>query len=292
MNWMKSQQKVGYLFILPSVLGVFTFFLFPLLFSFGLAFTDWTGPSGKGTEFIGFENFQRLMTDRVFFQALKNNFLYLLHVPISVILGFLVAVVLNKSVYLKNALRATFFLPYLISSIAIGFVWMLLFHPSSGPINLFLMNLGIDNPPGWLSSTTSSIYAIIIMSAWQIMGFNIIIYLAALQDVPKELEEAAEIDGAKRWQIIRYVVFPYVSPITFFLFIIGTINAFKSFGLIQAVTGGGPANSTNILPLYVYQTAFRYYELGYASTIAIVLFLVIFLITVIQWVGQKKWVHY
>jgi multiple sugar transport system permease protein len=289
---MKKQQLTGYLFILPSLIGVSIFFIFPLLFSFGLSFTDWKGPGGNGTQFIGLENFERLLSDKTFFEALGNNFVYLLHVPIAVILGFIIAVILNKSVYLKSALRAVFFLPYLISSIAIGFVWMLLFHPSEGPVNLFLMFLGIDSPPGWLSSTETSMYAIIIMSAWQILGFNIIIYLAALQDVPKELEEACRIDGAKRWQITRYVIFPYVSPITLFLVIIGIINAFKNFGLIQAVSGGGPANSTNVLALYVYQTAFRYYELGYASAIAIVLFLVIFLITIFQWYGQKKWVHY
>ncbi|MFB4162472.1 carbohydrate ABC transporter permease [Alteribacillus sp. JSM 102045] len=289
---MKKQKLIGYLFILPSLTGVTIFFLFPLLFSLALSFTNWTGPSGQGTEFIGIQNFQRLIGDSVFYQAFGNNLLYLLHVPISVILGFIIAVFLNRSVYLKNLLRAVFFLPYLISPIAIGFVWMLLFNPSEGPINVLLMNLGVDNPPGWLASSSSSMYAIIIMSAWQIMGFNIIIYLAALQDVPRELEEAAKMDGAKRWQITKNVIFPYVSPITLFLLIIGIANAFKNFGLIQAVTGGGPANSTNILPLYVYQTAFRYYELGYASTIAIVLFLVIFSITLLQWFGQKKWVHY
>ncbi|WP_158738250.1 carbohydrate ABC transporter permease [Alteribacillus sp. YIM 98480] len=292
LNWMKKQKLIGYLFILPSLIGVTIFFLFPLLFSFVLSFTNWTGPSGQGTEFVGLQNFQRLVGDSVFHQAFGNNFLYLLHVPISVIFGFIVAVFLNRSVYLKNLLRAVFFLPYLISPIAIGFVWMLLFNPTEGPINVLLMNLGIDNPPGWLASSGSSMYAIIVMSAWQIMGFNIIIYLAALQDVPRELEEAAKMDGAKRWQITKNVIFPFVSPITLFLLIIGIANAFKNFGLIQAVTGGGPANSTNILPLYVYQTAFRYYELGYASTIAIVLFIVIFAITLLQWFGQKKWVHY
>ncbi|TMW72533.1 carbohydrate ABC transporter permease [Alteribacter natronophilus] len=289
---MKRQQMIGYLFILPSIIGVSIFFLFPLLFSLVLSFTNWSGPSGRGTEFIGMENFQRILGDEVFRQAFFNNFLYLIHVPIAVFLGFLVAVFLNRSVYMKNALRAVFFLPYLISPIAIGFVWMLLFHPSEGPINVMLMSLGVDNPPGWLSSTGSSMYAIIIMSAWQIMGFNIIIYLAALQGVPRELEEACSMDGAKKWQITRYVTFPFVSPITLFLLIIGVANAFKNFGLIQAVTGGGPGNSTTILPLYVYQTAFRYYELGYASTIAIILFLVIFAITLLQWLGQKKWVHY
>ncbi|WP_261177019.1 carbohydrate ABC transporter permease [Anaerobacillus sp. CMMVII] len=169
---------------------------------------------------------------------------------------------------------------------------MLLFHPTQGPINEILKLIGILNPPGWLSSTSSSMYAINIMSIWQILGFNIIIYLAALQDVPEELEEAAKMDGAKRWQITRHVIFPLVSPITLFLLIIGMINTFKNFGLIQAVTGGGPGDSTTVLALYVYQTAFRYYELGYASAIAVILFLVILVITLVQWYGQKKWVHH
>ena len=134
--------------------------------------------------------------------------------------------------------------------------------------------------------------AIIIISTWHSLGFNMIIFLAVLQDVPRELKEAAAIDGASSWQITRHVTLPFISPITFFLLVIGTMNAFKSFGLIQAVTGGGPANSTLTLPLYAYRTAFRYYELGYASTIAIILFLIIFAFTVVQWYGQKKWVHY
>lgn len=292
MSWLKKQRMVGYLFILPSLLGVTIFFLIPLIFSFGLAFTDWVGPSGKGTEFIGLANFYRLFNDDIFYLALKNNLIYIFNVPISVFLGFFIAVILNKHVFMKNTLRAIFFLPYLVSSIAIGFVWMLLFHPTDGPINQFLLNIGFENVPGWLSTTRYSMPAIMIISIWQQLGFNVIIYLAALQDVPKELEEAAMVDGANRWQVIRNVTLPSVSPITFFLLVVGILNAFKSFGLIQAVTEGGPANSTLILPLYVYQTAFRYYEMGYASSIAVMLFIIIFIITAIQWYGQKKWVHY
>ncbi len=292
MSWMKRQRLIGYLFVLPSVLGVTVFFLIPLLFSFGLAFTNWLGPAGRGLRFVGLANFQRLFTDEIFLKAVGNNIIYLLHVPLAVVLGFLAASALNQKIYLRNPLRAAFFLPYLISAIAIGFSWMLLFHPSQGPINQFLINLGISHPPGWLASTSSAMFAIIIISTWQSLGFNMIIFLAVLQDVPRELKEAAAIDGAAGWQITRHVTLPFISPITFFLLVIGTMNAFKSFGLIQAVTGGGPANSTLTLPLYVYRTAFRYYELGYASTIAIVLFLIIFVFTVVQWYGQKKWVHY
>ncbi|MGI6673959.1 MAG: carbohydrate ABC transporter permease [Limnochordia bacterium] len=289
---MKRQRLIGYLFVLPSVLGVTVFFLLPLLFSFGLAFTNWLGPAGRGLKFTGLANFQRLFSDEIFLKALGSNILYLLHVPMSVALGFLAASALNQKVYARNALRASFFLPYLISAIAIGFSWMLLFHPTQGPINHLLRSIGVAKPPNWLASTSSAMSAIIIISTWHSLGFNMIIFLAVLQDVPRELKEAAAIDGASSWQITRHVTLPFISPITFFLLVIGTMNAFKSFGLIQAVTGGGPANSTLTLPLYVYRTAFRYYELGYASTIAIVLFLIIFAFTVVQWYGQKKWVHY
>jgi len=289
---MKRQRLIGYLFVLPSVLGVTVFFLLPLLFSFGLAFTNWLGPAGRGLKFTGLANFQRLFSDEIFLKALGNNILYLLHVPMSVALGFLAASALNQKVYARNALRASFFLPYLISAIAIGFSWMLLFHPTQGPINHLLRSIGVAKPPNWLASTSSAMSAIIIISTWHSLGFNMIIFLAVLQDVPRELKEAAAIDGASSWQITRHVTLPFISPITFFLLVIGTMNAFKSFGLIQAVTGGGPANSTLTLPLYVYRTAFRYYELGYASTIAIILFLIIFAFTVVQWYGQKKWVHY
>lgn len=292
MSWMKRQRLIGYLFVLPSVLGVTVFFLLPLLFSFGLAFTNWLGPAGRGLKFTGLANFQRLFSDEIFLKALGSNILYLLHVPMSVALGFLAASALNQKVYARNALRASFFLPYLISAIAIGFSWMLLFHPTQGPINHLLRSIGVAKPPNWLASTSSAMSAIIIISTWHSLGFNMIIFLAVLQDVPRELKEAAAIDGASSWQITRHVTLPFISPITFFLLVIGTMNAFKSFGLIQAVTGGGPANSTLTLPLYVYRTAFRYYELGYASTIAIVLFLIIFAFTVVQWYGQKKWVHY
>lgn len=292
LKWMKRQQLVGYLFVLPSIVGVTVFFLIPLIFSFGLAFTNWLGPTGRNLQFVGLANFKRLLSDEIFWMALRNNILYLLYVPLSVALGFLVASALNRRIFFRNGLRASFFLPYLISAVAIGFSWMLLFHPTQGPINHLLINLGVTNPPLWLASTKYAMPAIIVISTWQSMGFNMIIFLAVLQEVPRHLKEAAQIDGAKGWQVIRYITLPYISPITFFLLIIGTMNAFKSFGMIQAVTGGGPANSTLILPLYVYRTAFRYYEMGYASAIALTLFVIIFVFTVLQWYGQRRWVHY
>jgi len=290
-SWMQKQQWMGYLFIAPNMLGVFFFFVLPALFSFVLMFTDYRFMR-PDVNFIGLENFRRLLKDPIFYESLKNTAIFLASVPVSILLAFFVAVILNRSVYFKNLLRALFFLPYVTSGVAIAFVWMLLFQPSVGPINAMLRFIGIDNPPGWLSTTSSAMYAIDIIWIWFMLGYNMIIYLAALQEISPELMEAAKIDGARSWQTVRHVIWPLVSPTTFLLLVTGLIMTMKTFGIIQAITQGGPGNSTTILSLFVYQNAFRYYEMGYASAISWVLFMIILVITLIQWVGQKKWVHY
>jgi len=290
-SWMQKQQWMGYLFIAPNMLGVFFFFVLPTLFSFVLMFTDYRFMR-PDVNFVGLENFRRLFKDPIFYESLKNTAIFLASVPVSILLAFFVAVILNRSVYLKNLLRALFFLPYVTSGVAIAFVWMLLFQPSVGPINAMLRFIGIDNPPGWLSTTSSAMYAIDIIWIWFMLGYNMIIYLAALQEISTELMEAAKIDGARSWQTVRHVIWPLVSPTTFLLLVTGLIMTMKTFGIIQAITQGGPGNSTTILSLFVYQNAFRYYEMGYASAISWVLFMIILVITLIQWVGQKKWVHY
>lgn len=290
-NWMKRQRMLGYIFVGPNMLGVLLFFLIPAIYSFGLMFTDYKFMNPDMT-FIGLDNIKRLMKDPLFFLSLRNTLIFLLAVPVSIVLGFIVAVILNQKIYLKKLLRGLYFMPYITSGVAVAFVWMLLFQPNQGPINGFLRSIGVDNPPGWLSTTTSSMYAIDIIWIWFMLGYNMIIYLAALQEVSSELLEAAKIDGARPLQILRRIIWPLVSPTTFLLLITGLIMAIKTFGIIQATTQGGPGNSTTILSLYVYQNAFRYYDLGYAATVSWALFAIILLITVLQWVGQKRWVHY
>lgn len=291
MNWAKKQRRLGYLFILPNMLGVILFFVIPAIFSLGIMFTNYKYTS-PDIEWIGFDNFNRLFHDPVFYVSLKKTALFLAAVPVSIGLAFLVALVLNRSVYVKSLLRAMFFMPYITSGVAVAFVWMLLFQPSKGPINSFLRSIGIDNPPGWMSTTTSSMYAIDIIWIWFLLGYNMIIYLAAFQEIPQEQLEAAKIDGASSWTTVWKIIFPLVSPSTFLLMITGLITSMKTFGMIEAVTQGGPGGSTTILSLFIYHNAFRYYEMGYASAISWVLFAIIFLITMIQWVGQKRWVHY
>ncbi|MDQ1912557.1 sugar ABC transporter permease [Paenibacillus sp. GD4] len=290
-NWMKRQQMMGYLFIGPNMLGVLLFYIVPAITSFFLMFTNYQFMNPK-FEFVGLANVKRLLQDELFYLSMKNTAIFLLSVPVSIGLAFLVAVVLNRSVYLVKLLRALYFMPYITSGVAVAFVWMLLFHAKLGPINGFLREIGIANPPGWLSSTETSMYAIDIIWIWFMLGYNMIIYLAALQEISTEQLEAAKMDGAKPWQIVRSIVWPLVSPTTFLLLITGLIMSVKTFGIIQAITQGGPGNSTTVLSLFVYQNAFRYYEMGYASTISWALFLVILLITLFQWWGQKRWVHY
>ncbi len=286
-----KQNLAGYLFIAPNMLGVILFFIIPAIFSFGLIFTNYQF-SNPNFHFTGLDNFRRLFQDELFYIALKNTGLFLLAVPVSIMLSFFVALILNKQVYAKGLLRAMYFLPYITSGVAVAFVWMLLFQPTNGPINGMLRSMGMDNPPGWLSTTETSMLAIDIIWIWFMLGYNMIIYLAALQEISPELLEAATVDGASPWRKIRSIIFPLVSPTTFLLLITGLIMTMKTFGLIQAITQGGPGNSTTILSLFIYKTAFGYYEMGYASTISWVLFLIISAFTFIQWFGQKKWVHY
>lgn len=290
-NWMKRQQLLGYLFIGPNMIGVLLFFIIPAIASFFLMFTDYRFMS-TSINFVGLGNIERLLSDKVFFISIKNTVIFLMSVPVSIGLAFIVAVILNQNVYLKKTLRALYFMPYITSGVAIAFVWMLLFNPTQGPINAILRGIGIDSPPGWLATTSTSMYAIDIIWIWFMLGYNMIIYLAALQEVSPELLEAARIDGASRWHMIRKIMLPLVSPTTFMLLVTGLIMTMKTFGIIQAITQGGPGDSTTILSLYVYQNAFRYYDMSYASTISWALFLIIMFITLLQWWGQKRWVHY
>ncbi|MBE1445124.1 carbohydrate ABC transporter permease [Paenibacillus sp. OAS669] len=290
-SWMKRQRNIGMLFIAPNMLGVLAFYILPALFSLGLVFTDWKF-GNPVFHFIGLDNVKRLLHDELFYIALKNTAIFLLSVPVSMLLGFIVAIILNNMVYMKGLLRAMYFMPYITSGVAIGFVWMLLFHPTQGPINQFLTKIGIQHPPQWFGSMETSMYAMDVIWIWFLLGYNMIIYLAALQEISGDLLEAARIDGAHSWMIIRRIVFPLVSPTTFLLLITGLIMTIKTFGIIEATTQGGPGNSTTILSLFVYKTAFSYYEMGYASAISWALFLIILFITLIQWYGQKKWVHY
>ncbi|MNI09949.1 Lactose transport system permease protein LacF [compost metagenome] len=198
---------------------------------------------------------------------------------------------LNKGVVAVKWFRTAIFLPHITATIAVAVVWQLLYNPTMGPINGILKSLGIDQPPLWLASTTWALPSVIIVSIWHSVGYYMVLYLAGLQGIPKDLYEAASLDGAGKTSQFKNITLPMLSPVIFFTVIIGIINSFKVFDLIYVLTKGGPGRSTHVLVYDIYYTAFQRYEYGYASAMAYILFAIILVITLIQFRGQKKWVN-
>jgi multiple sugar transport system permease protein len=289
----KSENLAGILFVSPMLIGVSVLVLLPIFATFALSFADWSFITPLSQlKWVGFDNFTRLFEDTVFIKSLRNNAIFVLTVPICMAISLLIAVTIDRNVYLKGFFKVAFFMPYISSVVAIAVVWQVLFHPSQGPINQVLMSLGIENPPLWIADPNFALISIMIIQIWISIGFNMIIYLAGLQSIPRDLYEAADIDGANAWVKFRHITLPMISPTSFFLFITGIISTFKVFDLIAVLTKGGPMNSTSMIVWNLYDTAFVNLKIGYASAMAVVLFIVVFGITVFQWIGQKKWVNY
>lgn len=288
-----KDNLAGYLFVAPMLIGSTVLIIYPIIASFILSLTDWNFVSGlEGANFVGFSNFVTLFHDPVFLKGLVNNFLLLMVVPIGLFVSLVLAVIINKSVYFKDSFKAIYFMPYISSTVAIALVFQVLFHPTDGPINQILSSFGIENVPGWIADTHWALPSVMLIIIWTQIGFQMILYIAALQNIPPQLYEAADVDGASTWYKFKNITIPLVTPTTFLLLIQGIVHTFKVFDLIKVLTDGGPANSSTIPVLYLYQQAFEELKTGYASAIAVILFLILVLITVIQWIGQKKWVNY
>ncbi|WHY18119.1 sugar ABC transporter permease [Paenibacillus sp. G2S3] len=283
----------GYLFVAPLMLGLVILTLIPVLGSLLLSFTNWNFVAGLGgIKFAGMDNFIRLFHDDAFMKSLLNNLLFIITVPVTIIVALLLAILIDKQVFLKDLFKVIYFLPYISSVVAIAMVWQVMFHPSLGPVNQFLMSLGWSNPPKWLADIHYALPSLMLIQIWIQLGYNIIIFIAGLQSIPKDLYEAADIDGANSWRKFRNITVPCISPTTFFLLVTGVIGSFKIFDLIQVLTQGGPANSTTVIVYELYDTAFNQLKTGYASSMALVLFLICLIITALQMLAQKKWVNY
>lgn len=293
---LSSKQKkklrsnlVGYSFIIPNLIGYSVFVFAPVCFSFVLSFMKWDG-SQAPMEFVGLANFTQIFGDRLFRGAFSHTVVYaLMTVLPTLILSMLLAVLLNSKIKGMSFYRTAFFFPYIASIVAVGAVWNMLFQPDFGPINEFLKFIGIANPPRWVVDTDWAMAAIAIVTVWKYMGYYMIVYLAALQGISNSLYEAAGIDGANGWQKLRYITIPMLTPTTFFVLIMLTIQCFKVFDLVYVMTGGGPGNATQTLVNYIYDKAFTSWQFGPASAGAIVLFAVVLVITLIQFSGEKKW---
>ncbi|WP_309119772.1 sugar ABC transporter permease [Paenibacillus sp.] len=289
----RMESLAGFLFVSPMLLGVTVMVLLPILAALYLSFTEWSMITGiEGIKWIGMENFDKLFHDTKFLKGLRNNAIFLLTVPVYLAISLILAVLINKFVYMKGFFKVIYFLPYISSVVAVATVWRVLFHPSMGPVNQFLMSVGIDNPPKWIADPQFALVSVMMISVWISIGYNMIVYMAGLQSIPRDLYEAADIDGANGFVRFFRITLPMLSPTTFFLLITGIIYTFKVFDIIAVLTAGGPAGSTNVIVYYLYETAFVNLKIGYASSQAIFLFLCVLVITFVQWVGQKKWVNY
>lgn len=279
----------GYAFILPNLIGYTIFVFIPVIFSFILSVMSWDG-SQRPMEFVGLANFVKIFGDRIFRGTLLHTISYaLMTVPPTLILALLLAVLLNSKIKGVAIFRTAFYFPYIASIVAVGAVWNMLFQPDIGPVNEILRSIGIQNPPRWVVDKDWAMVAVSIVSVWKYMGYYMIVYLAALQGISHSLYEAASIDGANGWQKLRYVTVPMLTPTTFFVLIMLTIQCFKVFDLVYVMTGGGPGNATKTLVNYIYERAFTSWEFGPASAGAIVLFAIVLVITLIQFNGEKKW---
>jgi multiple sugar transport system permease protein len=286
-----KKNLVAYSFILPNLLGFTIFTLAPMAFALVLAFMSWDG--AIPIQFVGLRNFQKMFHDETFKISTFNTLYYVVcTVPATMVCSLFLAVLLNRPLKGRNIFRAIYFFPYVASLVAVAVVWNMMFHPTMGPVNNLLRLLGVQNPPAWSASTTWAMPTVIMASIWKNMGYYMVIYLAALQGIPPELYEAAQIDGANTWQCFKKITLPLLTPATFFVTIMLTISSFKVFDLVYVMTGGGPGRATNVLVFTIYDSAFVSFEYGYSSAIAMVLFVIVLVITLLQFRMEKKWVSY
>lgn len=316
---MRSFYRFPLLFLLPSLAGFLAFNLGPILTSLLLSFVEYDGlrPLTLATireNWVAWENYRRLFSDPIFWKAFWNTLFYVgVAVPLEILLALLLALGLNRPWLGIRLLRTLYLLPTVTSVVAVGLLWRWVLNPTVGPVNLFLRwagekalalwgLVGADPPawavwlategPGWLSDPAWAMWGVILASVWAGVGLRMLIFLAGLQNINKEYLEAASLDGANSFQRFFFVTLPLLSPTVFLNTLLAMIGAFQVFGLVYTMTGGGPVDATNVLMLYLYRKAFGTFpfEMGYASALAWVLFLILFALTYLQWTLRKRWV--
>jgi multiple sugar transport system permease protein len=281
----------AYAFILPWILGFIIFTVGPMLASLYFSFTEYDIVSAP--KWIGLRNYINLTNDPLFWHSLGITIKYaVIALPLGLGVSYMIAVLLNQKIRGINLWRTIYFIPSVIAGVAVALLWSRIFDPQFGILNPFLERFGI-NGPGWLSDPQWAVPALVIMSLWSVGG-NVIIYLAGLQGVPTDLYDAAKVDGASTWQRFRYVTLPMTTPVIFYNLILGLIGTFQYFTEVYVLTNGtgAPARSTLFYNLYLYQNAFRYFHMGYASTMAWVLFIIVLGITLLIFRSSEAWVYY
>ncbi|WP_186328384.1 carbohydrate ABC transporter permease [Paenibacillus sp. 32O-W] len=280
---MKTSKAI-YLFLVPGMLLYLIFFIYPTLSGLYYSFTDWDGLSPE-YGFVGVDNYINMITnDLVFTRSLGNNLRFMFTVVIcQTMLSLLLAVLLVKNSKGSVFLRALYFFPAIIASISVAFIWSFMYDPTMGLINRALSAVGLDSlAMNWIGNMDIAIYSIAFVQVWAHTGQMMVVFIAGLQAIPEDLYEVARIEGAGRWQTFRKITWPLIAPSATIVVAYTTIQSFKAFDLIFAMTGGGPAYSTEILSTFLYHTAFQNYKFGYASAGSVIFMFIIALITLLQ----------
>ncbi|MCD6554307.1 MAG: sugar ABC transporter permease [Anaerolineae bacterium] len=297
-SWWKrwgEETFTAYLFLLPSFLVFAVFTFFPVIFSLVICFYRWNLPHQP--VYIGLDNFKWLFTDPIdapaFRQSVFNSFYYALGgIPLNMAISLLLALFLNRQLRGVELFRTAYFLPTITSTVAVSVVWMWIYHPADyGLLNSLLLKLGLS-PQSWLRDPHLAMPALIAMGIWKGMGYNVIIFLAGLQNIPSRLYEAAEIDGAGGWTKFWKITWPLLGPTTFYIMVISVINSLKAFAQMHVMTQGGPLGRTTTIVYYLYQQAFETFRMGKASAVAAVLFALLLVLTFIQFKVVGSRVHY
>jgi multiple sugar transport system permease protein len=287
----RSEALVAWAFLLPSLVLFTVFTALPVVSAFLISFTHWD--LFNPPRWAWLDNYFALWNDPIFRQVLGNTAYYvLLAVPLQMFLGLLCALGLNRRIPGQAVFRVIYFLPVVTSTIAAGLVWAWLFNSNFGLINMGLSLAGVTDLPKWLISSRWAMPAVVAVSVWQGLGYPMVLFLAGLQNIQQEIYEAAAIDGATGFRRFRHITLPLLSPMTFFVLVISIIGSFQVFELVFVMTKAGPANATNTLVYYIYQNGFLFYQMGYASAAAMVLFLIVLVATLVQYRLQDRWVHY
>lgn len=285
-----ESKYIGLAYVAPYIIGLLVFTAIPFGMSFYLSFTDYD--LLNASKWVGTKNYEKLFTrDRTFDKSLKVTLIYVFStVPIKLSFALFIAVILNYRLKAINLFRTAYYVPSILGgSIAIAVLWRYIFA-HSGLVNMGLVALGFE-PVNWFGDPENALFTITVLRCWQ-FGSAMVIFLAALQSVDKTLYEAAAIDGAGQWHMFRFITLPLITPVIFFNLIMQTVQAFQEFNGPYIITEGGPLKSTYLLPLYIYDKAFKSFDMGYASAIAWVLFTIIMVLTVIAFWSSKKWVYY
>ncbi len=284
-----KQEARGLAFVFPAFLFLAVFTLYPMINAIVNSFYNWN--LGGRKRFIGFYNYQKMFSADEIYLVLKNTLAYVVSIlPFTIIFGFLLAVLLRRKLRLNVVYRTLIFTPHIASMVGLSVVWLYIFNPQYGILNKVLASMGAS-PLRWVNDSSTALLSIVIVTIWRMLGYNVIVYLGAIQNIPQEVIEAAHIDGATGLRTVWNIMVPLVSPSTFLLLILNTISVMKLFTTIENMTGGGPGTATTNLVMMLYEYAFREYQMGYASAIAVLLFLLILVINLVQ-MSFERYVNY